>query len=853
MLCFSILTTIKKLPTFARIFITKHMNISYKWLRRFIDFDLQPRQLAATLTSLGLECDNVEEVESIPGGLKGIVIGKVLTCEPHPDSDHLHVTTVDLGAGRSETIVCGAPNVAAGQTVVVATVGTVLRMGDKELKIKKSKIRGVESSGMICAEDEIGVGHSHAGIIVIEEDIAPGTPAASYFNVESDYVLEVELTPNRVDAASHLGVARDLKAIMARDLAEKHSDEMPPEVRIPSVDSFVPDRTDGAVAIEVKDAVACPRYSGVTIRGVKVGESPQWLKDLLNAVGQRPINNIVDITNFILLGLGQPLHCFDLAKVKGEKIVVRTCAAGTNFTTLDGIEHTLDEKDLMICDAEKPLCIAGVFGGLDSGVTEETTSVFIESAYFNPTWVRKTARRHGLSTDASFRYERGADPSITVYAAKLAALLIQELAGGEICGDVEDIYPTPILPAEVDFSLKYCADLIGKRIPDDIVMAILKALDIKVEKNPEDADSLKLRIPTYRVDVTRACDVVEDILRVYGYNNVEFGTDMHYSPSQRSMVDTDYALRELVGNRLAGEGFMEIMNNSLSSTSYYEGSEELPLDSTVVIMNPLSSDLAVMRATLLYGGLESIAYNINRKAENLRFFEFGNVYNKKPDAESTPEHPLKPYSEWLELGIWLTGEFISPSWNRQKIEASAFDLKGVVENIFRVVGVPANALLQTQDKSELLDARLNFATRQGKRIGELGLVSAKILKKFGISQPVYFATLNWTEIMKLVANHKVTFSPLPRTQAVKRDLALLIDKSVSFAQIAEVVRKAERKLLRNVTLFDVYEGKNLPEGKKSYGITITLQDDEKTMNDQQIDNVMQKIIKSLEGMGATLR
>lgn len=829
------------------------MNISYKWLRRFIDFDLEPRQLAAALTSLGLECDNVEEVESIPGGLKGIVIGKVLTCEPHPDSDHLHITTVDLGGEKPETIVCGAPNVAAGQTVVVATVGTVLKMGDKELKIKKSKIRGVESSGMICAEDEIGVGKSHDGIIVIKEKIAPGTPASTYFNVESDYVLEVELTPNRVDAASHLGVARDLKALMAKELAEKQSTAMPPEVRMQSVDGFVPTRTDGAVAIEVKDSDACPRYSGVTIRNVTVKESPDWLKDILNAVGQRPINNIVDITNFILLGLGQPLHCFDLSKVKGEKIMVRTCDKGTKFTTLDGVEHILDEKDLMICDSEKPLCIAGVFGGLDSGVTEKTKSVFIESAYFNPTRVRKTARRHGLSTDASFRYERGADPSITVYAAKLAALLIQELAGGEICGNVEDLYPQPILPAEVDLSLKYCEDLIGKKLPQNIIETILRALDINVAKDSTNPDILKLRIPTYRVDVMRPCDVVEDILRVYGYNNVEFGKEMHFSPSQHSTTDTDYTLREMVSNRLTGEGFMEIMNNSLSSTSYYDGSEEFPLDNTVVVMNPLSSDLAVMRASLLYGGLESIAYNINRKAENLRFYEFGNVYSKKPGVEATVEQPLKPYSEWMELALWLTGDFVTPGWNRQKIESSVFDLKGIVENLFKVLGISSAALVQTQDSSELMDVRLNFGTRQGKKIGELGIVSDKILKKFGIEQPVYYATLNWTEVMKMVSNHKVTYTPLPRTQPVKRDLALLIDKSVSFASIEEVVKKTERKLLKGVSLFDVYEGKNLPEGKKSYGIAITLQDDEKTMNDRQIDAVMQKIIKALEVVGATLR
>ncbi|MCH5224807.1 MAG: phenylalanine--tRNA ligase subunit beta [Muribaculaceae bacterium] len=829
------------------------MNISYKWLRRFIDFDYTPRELAAALTSLGLECDNVEEVESIPGGLKGIVIGKVLTCEEHPDSDHLHVTTVDLGGESPETIVCGAPNVAAGQTVVVATVGTVLKAGEKELKIKKSKIRGIESSGMICAEDEIGVGSSHAGIIVIDEDIKPGTPAAQYYNVESDYRLEVELTPNRVDAASHLGVARDLKALLAVREAERGGIGMPPEVRMASVESVAPDRTDGAVEIEVKDREACPRYSGVTIRNVKVSESPAWLKDLLNAVGQRPINNIVDITNFVLLGIGQPLHCFDLSKVEGEKIVVRTCPAGTKFTTLDGVERTLDEKDLMICDAKKPMCIAGIFGGMDSGVTESTTSVFIESAYFHPTWIRKSARRHGLSTDASFRYERGADPSITVYAAKLAALLIKELAGGEICGEIADVYPSPILPAKVDLSLEYCEHLIGKKLPENIVETILKALDITVEKEAQNADLLKLTIPTYRVDVTRPCDVVEDILRVYGYNNVEFGTDMHYSPSQHTATDRDYSLRELVSGRLTGEGFMEIMNNSLSSTSYYEGSEELPLDKTVVVMNPLSSDLAVMRGTLLYGGLEAIAYNINRKADNLRFYEFGNVYSRRPGVESTEKEPLKPFEEWMELGLWLTGDYIAPSWNRQKIESSAFDLKGVVENLLRVVGVEMKNLQESQDSGELMDVRLNYATRSGKRIGELGIVSSKILKKFGIEQPVVFARLNWTEIMKLVVDHRVTYKALPKTQAVKRDLALLINKDVSFEAIEEVVAKAERKLLKNVSLFDVYEGKNLPEGKKSYGIAITLQDDEKTMNDRQIEAVMQKIIKALENFGAALR
>ncbi len=829
------------------------MNISYKWLKRYIDFSLSPRELTAALTSLGLECDHVEEVESIKGGLRGLVIGKVLTCEPHPNSDHLHITTVDLGNGEPQTIVCGAPNVAAGQTVVVATLGTTLYDGDKEFQIKKSKIRGVESNGMICAEDEIGIGESHDGIMVLPDDVPAGTPAAKYFNVESDYCLEVELTPNRVDAASHYGVARDLKALFTRDEYEKKPAAEIVEVSMPSVESFSPDRADGAVEIVVEDEQGCPRYSGVTIRNVEVKESPEWLRNLLLTIGQRPINNIVDITNFILNGIGQPLHCFDLAKVEGEKIVVRTCPEGTKFTTLDGVERTLNEKDLMICDAEKPMCIAGVFGGLDSGVTADTKDVFIESAYFNPTRVRLTARRHGLSTDASFRYERGADPNITVYAARLAAVLIKELAGGEICGDVADHYPHPVKEAEIELSLNYCEQLIGKRIPDELVIAILRALEISVERNEENPDILKLRVPTYRVDVTRPCDVVEEILRVYGYNNVEFGTEMHANLSPAGDTDLSYNLQQLVSNRLTGEGFMEILNNSLSAVSYYENSEELPLSRCVKIMNPLSNDLAVMRQTLLFGGLESIAHNVNRKADNLRFYEFGNIYWRDADKESTAERPLAPYHEQMELALWLTGDFTAPSWNTKAAEATAFDMKGIVFNIFRVLGLPEGAIVCSQDSDEFMSARLNIKTRSGKRIGELGILRNELLKRFDIEQGVVYASLDWDAIFKLVANHQVTYTPLPKTQPVRRDLALLIDSNVSFLQIEEIVRKAERKLLKSVTLFDVYEGKNLPAGKKSYGIAITLQDDEKTLNDKQIDAVMQKIIKALQQSGAELR
>ena len=814
------------------------MNISYKWLKRYIDFDLQPKELAAALTSLGLECDTVEEVESIRGGLRGIVIGKVLTCEDHPNSDHLHITTVDLGNGEPTQIVCGAANVAAGQTVVVATVGTKLYNGDEEFQIKKSKIRGVESFGMICAEDEIGIGTSHDGIMVITDDVAPGTPAAEYFNIESDYMLEVELTPNRVDGASHIGVARDLKAWLRQN---KQSDT---EVMMPSVEKFASNKDSKGATIEVVDKQACPRYSGITIRGVKVAESPEWLKNLLLTTGQRPINNIVDITNFILLGIGQPLHCFDLAKVKDEKIVVRTCPAGTKFTTLDGVERTLDSADLMICDVEKPMCIAGVFGGMDSGVTETTTDVFVESAYFNPTRVRKTARRHGLNTDASFRYERGTDPNITIYAAKLAALLIQEVAGGEICGELQDIYPERIEPFKVALDLNYCRNLIGKNISDDEIRNILISLEIKVVA--EDNNVWNLEVPTYRVDVQRPCDIVEEILRVYGYNNVEFDLEMHANLSQKGNTDESNKLQNLIAEQLTANGFNEIMNNSLSAIGYYEDNSVYPIENAVRLMNPLSNDLCVMRQTLLYGGLESISHNINRKASTLSFYEFGNTYSKNPQKESTAESPLAPYAEELKLALFMTGDKVSASWNSKATPIDVFDLKSVVINVLNRLGVYNQNVVMTQSSNDIFAAKLDIATRSGKYLGELGILRRDLLKKFDINQEVLFAELAWNQIFKLAVKVKTTYTPLPKTQPVRRDLALLIDNSISFAQVEDVIRNSERKLLRSVGLFDVYEGKNLEPGKKSYAVNIILQDDEKTLQDKQIDAVMQKIITNLQ-------
>ena len=821
------------------------MNISYNWLKEYIDFDLTPEEVSAALTSLGLETDGVEKVETIKGGLEGLVIGKVLTCKDHPDSDHLHITTVDLGDGTPTQIVCGAPNVAAGQHVVVATIGTKLYDGDKEFTIKKSKIRGVESFGMICAEDEIGVGTSHDGIIVLPESAVPGTPAKEYYNIKDDYVFEVDLTPNRIDAASHYGVARDLAAWLSRQGKQ-------PNLRRPSVDAFKPDREDGAVDVTVVAEEACTRYSGVTIRNVKVAESPEWLRNYLNAIGQRPINNIVDITNYILNALCQPLHCFDLAKVKGGKIVVRTVDNGTKFTTLDNVERTLTDNDLMICNAEEPMCIAGVFGGLDSGVTETTTDIFLESACFHPTWVRKTVRRQGLNTDSSFRFERGVDPNNTVYAVKLAALLVKELAGGEICGDVFDHYPVEVKRTAVSLSYDYINRLTGKTIEEETVKSILKSLEMEI--TGEHDGTLELLVPTYRVDVTRPCDVVEDLLRVYGYNNIEFGESLKSSLSYRQPADESSRVQSLVSEQLTAEGFYEIMNNSLSAVSYYEPFEHTyPLAHCVRLLNPLSNDLAVLRQTMLFGGLESLAHNINRKNPDLMMYEFGNCYFLNPDKESTAEAPLAPYSETYRLAMWITGDATDGNWAVKSRKATVFDLKAAVEKVFARLGV-ANDMTATQTSNELFSAALEYKTRGGKTIGHAGIVDHRLCKKLGIEQEVYFAELDWMPLLKLSMKKKIEYTELPKTMPVKRDLALLVDKTVTFADIENVVRGTEKRLLKGVSLFDVYEGKNLEAGKKSYAISLVLQDEEKTLTDKQIDAVMSKIVANLQNrLDAKLR
>ena len=821
------------------------MNISYKWLKEYIDFDLTPQQVSEALTSLGLEVGALEEVETIKGGLKGLVVGEVLTCEMHPNSDHLHVTTVDLGNGEAPSqIVCGAPNVAAGQKVIVATIGTKLYDGDQEFTIKRSKLRGVESCGMICAEDEIGVGTSHDGIIVLPADAVTGTPAADYYGVESDWLIEVDLTPNRVDGASHYGVARDLYAWMKRN-------GYPTALHRPSVDAFKSDRPDGAIPVEVENVEACPRYSGLTIRGVQVKESPKWLKDYLSAIGQRPINNIVDITNYILLGTGQPMHCFDLAKVKGDKVVVKTVAPGTKFTTLDGVERTLTDRDLMICNAEEPMCIGGVFGGLDSGVTEATTDVFLESAYFHPTWVRKSAHRFGLNTDASFRFERGIDPNDTVYNLRLAALLVKELAGGEICGDIIDVKSKDFPGFPVELNYDYVTGLIGKNIDKDTIKGIVESLEMKIVS--EDDEKINIVVPTYRVDVQRPCDVVEDILRVYGYNNVEFTTEVKGSLSNKTDVDFRDDMQNLISEQLTAAGYYEIMNNSLTSSNYYEGLESVPVDHCVRLMNPLSGDLNVMRQTLLFGGLESLARNINRKNANLRMYEFGDLYHFNADTDNS-EVALAPYTEHQALGIWLTGNNHGDNWADAVRPLSVYDLKAAVENIFRRLGISEKELVVEQTESDLLAPALSYKNRGGKLVGELGVVNAEVAKKFDVEQEVYFAQFNWNVLCRIAAKKDVKYHDLPKTLPVRRDLALLVDTAVSYEQIKRVVEQSERKLLKSVTLFDVYEGKHLEAGKKSYAIAIFLQDDQKTLQDKQIEAVMKKVVTNLQKeVGAQLR
>lgn len=811
------------------------MNISYKWLKEYVDFSLTPQQVADALTSEGLEVDSLEEVPAIRGGLKGIVVGEVLECDPHPDSDHMHVCSVNLGEKEPVQIVCGASNIAKGQKVMVATIGCVLYDGDKEFKIKKSRLRGIDSYGMICAEDEIGVGKDHNGIIVLPQDTKPGTPAAEYYNLESDYVIEIDITPNRADACSHYGVARDLYAWLVRNGYET-------SIHRPSVDDFKIDNEDLNIDIEVENSEACPRYCAITVKDCEVKESPEWLKTKLETIGLRSINNIVDITNYIMMAYGQPLHCFDADMIKGNKVVVRTMPEGTPFVTLDGVEHKLSEKDLAICNAEEPMCIAGVFGGKGSGTYDTTKDVLFESAYFNPTWIRKSARRHGLSTDASFRFERGIDPNGQIYALKQAAMLAKELAGGKISMSIKDVRKEEAKDFIVDLDYEYAFNLMGKVIDKNIIKEIVTSLEMKIL---EDSDNgLKLAIPPYRVDVTRPCDVVEDILRIYGYNNVEIPTSINSTLTIEGEEDRSHKLRDLVSEQLVGYGFNEVMNNSLTKTSYYETLENLSLNKAVKIMNPLSSDLGVMRQTLLFGGLENIKRNLNRKIEDLRFFEFGNCYHY--DASKLSDNHMTAYSEELHLGMWLAGKREHNSWIKENGKTSIYELKAHVENVFRRLGVQAQALnISENAESDLMSVTLKYTAHNGKDIAVLGIVKHGILQKLDISGDVFFADINWTNLMKLTRKNKVVYSKLSKFPPVSRDLALLVKSDVKFADIERIARSTEKKLLKSVELFDVYEGKNIGEGMKSYAVNFILEDSEKTLTDERTDKVMKNIMNNL--------
>lgn len=820
------------------------MNISYNWLKEYLDFDLQPEEVSAALTSIGLETGGVEEVQTIKGGLEGLVIGEVLTCVEHPNSDHLHITTVNVGGEEPLQIVCGAPNVAAGQKVVVAVNGTKLYDGDEVFTIKRSKIRGVESNGMICAEDEIGIGTDHAGIIVLPADAVVGTPAKEYYNVKSDYVLEVDITPNRVDGTSHFGVARDLAAYLKQN-------GKPTELKRPSVDAFKIDDETPAIEVIVENTEACPRYSGVTIKGVTVKESPEWLKNRLNIIGLRPINNVVDVTNYVLHEMGQPLHSFDAGKVTGDKVIVKTMPEGTKFVTLDGVERTLTDRDLMICNTEEAMCIGGVFGGLDSGVTEQTTDVFLESACFHPTWIRKTARRFGLNTDASFRFERGLDANNTIYVLKRAALLIQEVAGGKITGSIQDVYPNPVQPYTVELTYNKINSLIGKDIPVETVKSILASLEMEIVS--ETTEGLTIHVPVYRIDVQRDVDVIEDILRIYGYNNIEFSDSVKSNLSYKTATDRSYDLQNLISEQFCGSGFNEIMNNSLTRSAYYDELTTYPVSHCVMLMNPLSADLNGMRQTLLFGGLESIEHNVKRKNGNIRFFEFGNCYDYNVEKKRE-DATLAEFSEDYRLGLWVCGDRVENSWAHADEKATVYELKAYVENILIRLGVNLKKVVFGNLSNDIYSTGVSITTTSGRELGTFGIVNRKICKAMDIDFEVYYAELSWTLLMKETKKNKVTFSEISKFPAVKRDLALLLDKSVQFAEIEKIAEESERKLLKEVSLFDVYEGKNLPAGKKSYAVSFYLQDETKTLTDKQIDAIMQKIRKNLESkLGASLR
>ena len=812
------------------------MNISYNWLKRYIDTDLPAEKVAEVLTDIGLEVEGLEKIETVKGGLQGVVVGEVVTCTDHPDSDHLHLTTVDVGAAEPLQIVCGAPNCRAGLKVLCATVGAVLYPdgGDEEFKIKRSKIRGVESLGMLCAEDELGIGSSHDGIMELPADAPVGMTAKEYLHIEDDYLIEIGLTPNRVDAASHIGVARDLAAYL-KSRGEHVA------VKMPDVSAFAPDNHDLNVKIRVENTEAAPRYVGVTVTGCKIGPSPDWMQNSLRAAGINPKNNLVDITNFVLFELGQPLHAFDAAKIEGREVVVRTCAEGTPFVTLDGVERKLTDRDLMICSAERPMCIAGVFGGLDSGISDTTTDVFIESAYFNPVWVRKTAKRFGLNTDASFRFERGIDPNMQVYAAKRAALLMKELAGGTIASDITDVYPTPIEDFVFDLSLARVNALIGKEIPEETVRTIIAALEVKVLAEKDGV--LTVAVPPYRVDVQREADLIEDILRIYGYNNVEIPRQVRSTLSYAPKPDRN-RLMNLAADFLTANGFTEIMSNSLTKASYYEGLTSCPADRCVRILNPLSADLSVMRQTLLFNMLEAVALNANRRNGDLCLYEFGNCYFYD-ESKRSEENRLAAYSEEYRLAVAVTGVSTPQSWNAKPEKASFFTLRAVAEKLLRRFGIDIYALKTEPLESDLFSEGLSLSLN-GKELMQIGSVAAKIRRTTDVKQEVYYLEMNFEALAKSTKKLKIAAEELSKFPEVKRDLALLVDKQVTFAALRDAAFAAERKLLKSVSLFDVYEGDKLPEGKKSYALSFILEDKTRTLDDKTIERVMSNLTRQFE-------
>jgi phenylalanyl-tRNA synthetase beta chain len=808
------------------------MKISYNWLKQFLKVDWDAEKTGELLTDLGLEIEGIERYESVKGGLEGIVVGEVLTCKQHPNADRLKITTVNIGTDTPLQIVCGAPNVEAGQKVPIATIGATLYTADGEAwTIKKGKIRGEESHGMICAEDELGLGESHDGIMVLDAQLKVGTPAAEIFDIENDDVFEIGLTPNRADAMSHYGVARDLKA----GLLQK---EVALELITPSVSAYHLDARSFKIDVDVKDKEKCPRYCGVTISGVKVESSPSWVQHRLKSIGLSPINNIVDITNYVLHELGQPLHAFDANKISGNKIEVRTCKTGTKFTTLDEVVRELHEDDLMICDAEKPMCIAGVFGGIDSGVSESTTKIFLESAYFDPVSTRKTAKRHGLNTDASFRFERGIDPNITEYALKRAALLITEIAGGEITSDISDTYQNKIKDFEVRLSFEKAAKLIGEEIPKETIKSILTSLEIKVNNVTE--AGLGLTVPAYRNDVQREADIIEEILRVYGYNNVGTTEKLNASISNSSRFE-DYKLQNIIGNQLVAQGYFEIMANSLTTPKYIELSNDLNPDHNVKILNPLSNDLEVMRQSLLFSGLEAVAHNINRRRNDLKLFEFGKTYHQYSDNREEHKH----------LSVFVTGNKTEERWNSDANPSDFFYLKGTIEVVLERLGL--NRLKSAPTKSDVLSEGMSLSLGK-KKLVDFGLVKKSVLKHFGISQYVLFADFMWDNVLEMAKHNKIKFTAIPKYPEVRRDFALLLDNTVSFEDIDTIAKQTERHLLKNINLFDVYEGKNLPVGKKSYAVSFTLQDENKTLTDNQIDKIMNKLQSNFESkLGAELR